>query len=457
MKRGTPVEKRTLHKYLLVPFFFGIMLMLMCISTSAAEEFTVRDIELSASSSKDIEFSVSASAGTTFWAANFTINYDSDIMTLTDAIPNSGLDIEYTDRDGAVTILLYRNSSTNATLVKGEALVRLKFTVSEKIQPGEYYLSFSYPKSSMVTYNGSIKNMHISGGKLTYGNKVTYVSKNTTLGSDFVSAGDTIYPSSTCESTNKDEIFIGWYAKKTASHPKIFLAPGESFLLGNYDITLEAVFLEIKTLPGASVYFAQEDNDVRLRYISAVNKEQYDFIYNTILNKDASSMILGTLICPTLYAENNSDYGTNGGMDFDALKNDRLAVQTSVPKAPGSWLSGSDIDRIGASGEYYYYEGILNNIIRNVATGTEEVIDYNTDFSAVAYLTITYPSGKTVDYFAKYDPDSHSRSVSYVVTKALEDVSPVRTDYYRFKIDDVYRPYSSKQVESLYRIKAHME
>jgi len=442
-----------LPKSLLVPLFFAVTLFFMCVGTSAAEEFSVSNIELSSSSSKDIEYIIKADTQTTFWALNFSVNYDSDIMSLRGVETASGLSLDYTNSSNSVTVLLHKPSASNITLRSGDTLLKLKFRVSENIQPGEYYLSFSYPKNAVVTYSGAVKNMHVSGGVLFYGNRVTYVSKGSTVSSEFASAGDTIYPSQTCESQNPDELFIGWYAKKTSYHPKIFLAPGENFVIGNYDVTLEAVFLEIKTLPGASVYFAQEDNDVRLRYISAVNKEQYDFIFNTVLGKDSASMILGTLICPTLYAENNADYGNNGGMNFDALKNDRLAVQTSVPKAPGFWLSGSDLSNIGASDKYYYYDGILNNIIRENAS-EEEVIDHSTPFSAVAYLTVTYPSGQTVDHFARYDSASHSRSVSYVVERALSDVSSTKTPYYRFKIDGVYRPYSSTQMESLYKIKA---
>ena len=443
-------------KYILFPIFFLFTLLIMSVGTSAAEEFSAGSIELSASSSKDIEYVIKAEAQTTLWAANFSVHYDGDIMSLTGIETSSGFELDYTSTDGSATILLHSKKASNVSLKKGDTLAVLKFRVSDKIQPGEYFLSFSYPQNSAVTYSGSAKNLHITGGTLFYGNRVTYVSGEKTLGSDFASDGDTIYPSQDCESNNPDEIFIGWYAKKTSDHKKLFLAPGESFVIGNYDITLEAVFLEIKTLPGASVYFATEDNDVRLRYISAVNKKQYDFIYNTILGKDAASMILGTLICPTQYAENNAEYGENGGMTFEALKNDRLAVQTSVPKAPGQWLTGSDLENIGASSKYYYYDGILNNIIREGTATDDEVIDYNTDFSAIAYLTITYPSGYTLDHFARYDPTSHSRSISYVVTKALADVSSVKTSYYRFKIDDVYRPYSSSRVEALYKLRASM-
>lgn len=461
-KRNT-VELKKIHiplppKILAVPLFFLLVMIIMSVGTSAAEEFTADNIELSSSSSKDVEYTITADAQTTFWAANFTVHYDSDIMSLRGVEADSGFVLDYTNTDNSVTILLHKDAASNVSLKKGQALVKLKFRVSDKIQPGEYSLSFSYPKNSMVTYNGGVRNMHISGGTLFYGNRVTYVRGNSTLGSEFAAAGDTIYPAQTCASTNPDEIFVGWYAKKTSYHKKIFLAPGEGFVIGNHDVTLEAVFLEIKTLSGASVYFAQEDNDVRLRYISAVNKEQYNFIFNEILGKDSASMILGTLICPTRNAESNAEYGNNGGMTFEALKNDRLAVQTSVPKAPGLWLSGSALDNIGASSKYYYYDGILNNIIRkNASPISEDVIDYNTDFSAIAYLTLTYPSGQTVDYFAKYDAEKHSRSVSYVVTRALADVSAVKTDYYRFKIDDVYRPYSSAQMESLYRIKANID
>ena len=443
-------------KYILVPLFFILAFVFMSVGTSAAEEFSAGNIELSASSSKDVEYVIKAQAQTTFWAANFTVNFDSDIMSLTGIEASSGFELDYTSKDGSATLLLHSKKAANVTLKKGDTLAVIKFRVADNIQPGEYFLSFSYPQSSVVTYSGTVKNIHIGGGSLFYGNKVTYVSNGKTIGSDFASDGDTIYPAQTASTSNPDELFIGWYAKKTSSHKKIFLAPGESFVIGNYDVTLEAVFLEIKTLAGASVYFAREDGDVRLRYISAVNKKQYDFIYEEILGKDAASMILGTLICPTKYAENNSEYGQNGGMTFEALKNDRLAVQTSVPKAPGQWLTGSDLDNINASSAYYYYDGILNNIIRDNTGNEEEIIDYNTNFSAIAYLTITYPSGYTLDHFAVYNPTAHSRSISYVVTRALADVSTVKTSYYRFKIDDVYRPYSSSQVEALYKIKANM-
>lgn len=445
-------------KVLLIPIFLLLVFFAFTTKTSAAEEFTASSLELSGDSSKDIEFTVKADSRSVFWAANFTINFDSDIFTFKEISADQRLDLDYTIKKGSITILLHRDAASDVTLQTNDTILTLKFRVSDKIQPGEYSLSFSYPKSSMVTYGGTSKNMHIKGGTVFYGNKVTYVSKGNVISSDFATAGDTLYPSNTMQTSNPDEIFIGWFSKKNSQHKKIFIAPGESFVLGNYDVTLEAVFLEIKTLPGASVYFAKEDNDVRLRYISAVNKEQYDYIYNTILGKDAASIILGTLICPTQYVESNADINNNGGMNFDALKNDRLAVQTSVPKAPGQWLSSSDLGGINASDKYYYYDGILNNIIRDDSQQSgDDKITYDTGFSASTYLTITYPSGTTIDYFAKYDPTYHSRSVSYVVNRALSDTSTTQTNYYKFKIDDVYRPYSSSQIEALYRLKAHMQ
>lgn len=445
-------------KVLLFPIFLLLIFFAFTTKTSAAEEFTASNLEISGDSSKEVEFTIKADAQTVFWATNFTVNFDSDILSFKEIKADDRLDLDYTAKSGSITVLLHKDAASNITLQKNDTLITLKFRVSDKIQPGEYSLSFSYPKNSMVTYSGTAKNMHVSGGTLFYGNKVTYISKGNVISSDFATAGDTLYPSKTMQTSNPDEIFIGWFSKKNSQHKKIFIAPGESFVLGNYDVTLEAVFLEIKTLPGASVYFAKEDNDVRLRYISAVNKEQYDYIYNTILGKDAASIILGTLICPTQYVEGNADINNNGGMNFDALKNDRLAVQTSVPKAPGLWLSSSELGGINASSNYYYYDGILNNIIRDDSQQSgDDKITYETSFSASAYLTITYPSGNTVDYFAAYDPSDHSRSVSYVVNKALADTSTTKTNYYKFKIDDVYRPYSSSQIEALYRLKAHMQ
>ncbi len=439
----------------LLPFLalFVFIFVMMCVSTSAAEEFYAEEIELSSSSPKDIQYNIKAKAATAFWSANFTVGYDSDVVSLVTATCNPAFKMSYTDNGSEITFFLYRVESGNASLKKGDTLVSLSFKVSDKILPGAYSLTFTPKKNSIVKYNGTVLNLHVSGGTLFYGNKVTYISNGKTLSSDYAAEGDVLYPIQDHKSLNPDELFLGWYSKKSSQHDKIFIAPGESFTLGNYDLTLEAVFLEIKTLPGASVYFSNENNDVRLRYISAVNKQQYEFVYNEILGGDAASLILGTLICPTKYAENNAEFGSNNGMDFGALKNDRLAVQTSVPKAPGIWLSDADIALLGGNAsKYYYYEGILSNILREGSDS--EVIDCNTSFSAVAYMTLTYPDGTTIDYFAKYDAENHSRSVSYVVDKALGDVSDVQTNYYKFKIDGVYRPYSSSQIESLYKLKA---
>lgn len=431
----------------------------LCVSASAAEEFTAEDFELSSSSSKNIVYHVTPDASTTFWAMNFTLSFDTDILSLQQITADPRFQLYYTVNGGSCTVFLYAVRPQNVVLERSDALITINFLVSDSIQPGEYSFRILPTHVSMVTYSGIIKDAHFKGGSFFYGNRITYISNGKTVSSEFASEGDIIRPLSNFPSENPDEIFIGWYSAKNSEHGKIFTAPGESFALGNYDVILEAVYLEFKTLPGASIYFANENNDIRLRFVSAVNKKQYDFIYKEILGSEPSSLILGTLICPTSYAEQNSEDSLNGGMDFDALKSDSSAVQTSVPMAPGAWLSKSESAAIGGENyaDYYFYEGVLNNILRkSKRDGETEVINYDTSFSGVAYLTLTYPSGEAVDHFAIYDPAHHSRTVRYVVEKALADTSPVETSYYRFKIDDVYRPYSSSQVEALYRLQAGM-
>lgn len=447
--------KRNIKKLLLIPVIFASLILLFSVSVSAAEGFSAENIELSASSQKNIEYNVTANAASTTWAMNFSVEFDDDIFYLDSITADSRFSLAYTESKGKVTILLYAKTAQNVTVAKGTSVVTLKFTVSEKTQPGMYSITFKPASSSMVTYSGAIKDMYVDGGTLFYGNKVTYINNGKVISSEFSAAGETIHPSD-AESTNPDEIFIGWYSPEDKSHEKIFTAPGESFVLGNYDVTLEAIYLEIKTLRGASVYFPNENNDVRLRYISAVNKKQYDFLLSEICEGESSSIILGTLICPTFYAQGNAGESSNGGMDFDALSSDRNAVQTSVPMAPGGWLDSYTVSVIGGDSGYYYYEGILSNILRETTTDDGRVINCDTEFSAVAYITITYPSEKTVNHFAHYSEEDHSRSVRFVVESAINDTSYSETDYYRFKIDGVYRPYSPSQMAALYRIRAGM-
>lgn len=446
---------KIIKKLILIPVILASLILLVSVSVSAAEGFSAENIELSASSQKNIEYHVTANAASTTWAMNFSVEYDDDIFTLTGIEADSRFSLAYTESKGKCTILLYAKAAQNVTVAKGASVVTLKFTVSDSTQPGMYSINFKPASSSMVTYSGAIKDMYVDGGTLFYGNKVTYINNGKVISSEFSAAGDTIHPSD-AESSNPDELFIGWYSPKDKSHDKIFTSPGESFVLGNYDVTLEAIYLEVKTLRGASVYFPNENNDVRLRYISAVNKKQYDFLLREICGGESSSIILGTLICPTFYAQGNAGESTNGGMDFDALSSDRNAVQTSVPMAPGGWLDSYTVGTIGGSGDYYYYEGILSNILRETTAEDGRVINCDTEFSAVAYITITYPSGKTVNHFARYSEEDHSRSVRFVVEAAINDTSRKETDYYRFKIDGVYRPYSPSQMAALYRIRAGM-
>jgi hypothetical protein len=454
-KEDKSLIKVNVKKLLLIPIIFASLILLFSVGVSAAEGFSAENIVLSASSQKSIEYHVTANASSTTWAVNFSVEYDEDIFILNSVVADSRFSLAYTESNGKCTVLLYSKTAQNVTVAKGSSIVTFKFTVSDKTQPGMYSIGFKPASSSMVTYSGAIKDMYVDGGTLFDGNKVTYINNGKVVSSEFSAAGDTIHPFDT-ESTNPDEIFIGWYSPKDKSHDKIFTAPGESFVLGNYDVTLEAIYLEVKTLRGASVYFPNENNDVRLRYISAVNKKQYDFLFKEICGGESSSLILGTLICPTFYAQGNAGESSNGGMDFDALSSDRNAVQTSVPMAPGGWLDAYTVGTIGGSGSYYYYEGILSNILRETTTEDGRIINCDTEFSAVAYITITYPSGKTVNHFARYSPEDHSRSVRYVVEAAINDTSRKETDYYRFKIDGVYRPYSPSQMAALYRIKAGM-
>ncbi len=422
---------------------------LMIESVSAAENFKADNHELSSSSPKDVKYSIKAEAKTSLWAMNFKVVYDSDVFSLDGISCDSRFALSYTENEDGCTVLLYASSDSNVSLSANAEVLCLSYTVRDGIQPGAYRITFEPLSVSMITYTGTVKDTAFDGGKLFYGNKVTYIVDGSEHSSLFAAAGDTIIPDDVY-SDNFDEKFIGWYSPKNSSHGKVFISPGESFTLGNYDIALEALFLEIKTLPGASVYFPSEKDDIRLRFISAVNKSQYDFIMKNVLENDSSAMILGTLICPTDYVN------LNEGMNFDALKNDRYAVQTSSPMAPGAWLDDDAVAAIGGNNKYYYYEGILSDILREPPEDSTEIINCDTKFSALAYLTLTYPGGKTVDHFAEYDSSSHSRSVREVVTRALDDVSQVKTDYYRFKIDDIYRPYSPEQTAALYKIRAGM-
>ena len=206
--------KINIKKLLLIPVVFASLILLFSVGVSAAEGFSAENIVLSASSQKNIEYHVTANAASTTWAVNFSVEYDEDIFHLDSVAADSRFSLAYTEGDGKCTILLYSKTAQNVTVAKGTSIVTLKFTVSDKTQPGMYSIAFKPASSSMVTYSGAIKDMYVEGGTLFYGNKVTYINNGKVVSSEFSAAGDTIHPSD-AESTNPDEIFIGWYSPKT--------------------------------------------------------------------------------------------------------------------------------------------------------------------------------------------------------------------------------------------------
>ena len=174
-----------------------------------------------------------------------------------------------------------------------------------------------------------------------------------------------------------------------------------------------------------------------LRFNSMIDRDLYD----ALTARTDITVQLGTLIAPTTYVEGAE------GFTFERLtayqkKMGHSAAYLDVPFDPAvnSWLD--PYFKNAEKDNLHYFSGAITNILET---------NYNRAFSGVGYLTITTTKGYTYTFYGDYTDASRSRTVSYVATRALDDLSDTKdNEKYIYETEEgKYSPYSETKRERL--------
>ena len=156
-------------------------------------------------------------------------------------------------------------------------------------------------------------------------------------------------------------------------------------------MTFEAVTVDFQTLAGAQVRFKDPTG---LRFLSQVKKADYDAL-------GAAATATGTLILPT-------DLLGTGELTLEALK-DKTEGKDYLNVTNDGWLNAETAETDGA----YTFSGAIVGIKKG---------NYNRNFSAVGYLTVTYADGTTANFYGGYTAEN-ATSIKTVAEKALADAA----------------------------------
>ena len=155
------------------------------------------------------------------------------------------------------------------------------------------------------------------------------------------------------------------------------------------NMTFEAVTVDFRTLAGAQVRFKDPPG---LRFLSQVKKADYDAL-------GAAATATGTLILPT-------DLLGTGDLTLEALK-DKTEGKDYLNVTNDGWLNAETAETDGV----YTFGGAIVGIKKG---------NYNRNFSAVGYLTVTYADGTTANFYGGYTAEN-ATSIRTVAQKALAD------------------------------------
>ncbi len=167
--------------------------------------------------------------------------------------------------------------------------------------------------------------------------------------------------------------------------------PGKELTGLTANATFTAVTADFKTLDGAAVRFADPTG---LRFYSQASKADFDAL-------GAALTATGTLILPT-------DMLGEGALTLEALA-DKEESKDYLNIVNSGWLNAEKAEADG----YYEFSGAIVNI---------KTANYDRNFSAVGYFTVTYEDGETANFYGGYKA-ANATSVKTVATKALEDLA----------------------------------
>jgi len=196
----------------------------------------------------------------------------------------------------------------------------------------------------------------------------------------FVSAGTTTLPDEGSESS----MLIGWTYKDDTD--TVVLAPGASFTAES-DVTLEPLYLDMTMVSGASVRTAAPAG---LRFTTNLNEPQYQALVATGVKFE-----LGTIIAPNDYITDEFTYAALKDAGKDCLK-----IPCKI-----FW---------GLTDDVRTYTGVISNLYED---------NYNREFSARAYVTVTYTDGSEKTFYSAFDKSANTRTAYGVSCAALADSS----------------------------------
>lgn len=213
---------------------------------------------------------------------------------------------------------------------------------------------------------------------------VTVKDKNMIVASSDVTAdGKFTLPVADPHSTAQ---LVGW----KDAEGKLY-KPGKELTGLTASATFTAVTADFKTLDGAAVRFADPTG---LRFYSQASKADFDAL-------GAALTATGTLILPT-------DMLGEGALTLEALA-DKEESKDYLNIVNSGWLNAATAEADG----YYQFSGAIVNI---------KTANYDRNFSAVGYFTVTYENGETANFYGGYKA-ANATSVKTVATKALEDLA----------------------------------
>lgn len=170
--------------------------------------------------------------------------------------------------------------------------------------------------------------------------------------------------------------------------------------------------VSLTILKGAA---AKISSETKLRFLSQIDKEMYDSLISVY---GSESVSIGTLIAK------KSDVDEAGGnLSFESI-----SAEKAVSSVPTMWYDITDSE--------YVYSGYVEPLNPE---------DYDTEYCARSYVKIVY--GEATDEFVVFYSDEYqTRSLDYVVTEALADLSDVVDEKYIYDTDSgKYSPYTKEE------------
>ena len=284
--------------------------------------------------------------------------------------------IQRTEDDPQVTIEVEYTFRTSS---KAEAGKKLGF---EMMTMHGYWAKSNWNDSA---WRGNAENfgaLYLEADSASTRKTVTVQDKNMIVASSDVTA-DGNFTLPTADPHSKAQL-VGW----KDAEGKLY-KPGTAVSGITKNMTFEAVTVDFQTLAGAQVRFKDPTG---LRFLSQVKKADYDAL-------GAAATATGTLILPT-------DLLGTGDLTLEALK-DKTEGKDYLNVTNDGWLNAETAETDGV----YTFSGAIVGIKKG---------NYNRNFSAVGYLTVTYADGTTANFYGGYTAEN-ATSIRTVAQKALAD------------------------------------